>query len=410
MTTPQLKPIELAKQGNAQAIAFLINRSLKAKAITAKVIFREGYLQVMLESVQISDQAALAQFICKGITKLKIESIERLGVYGRELGEERPSWIQNFDFTQANEADDDHLLEQSIALNSIDSQVNKAKSASQVDIAPKPISSNQKDQSRETSLKKQATPQAVLIGQRYFSYVAYVAIFGLFIFGWYFLSLLSGLIQSTSTASNPASSNPPSASLITTPTPASQASSSNLSSCEKALETAAGVSNMQDTVEDLDPAIRACESMSELVSASSKFPQALDGVDAKTVASNRCIYNSSLKSTAICKSLLPAMTTIHYLAVNAEAPAPDAPVPVADQATMQALIGAAQSQDRAKYNSIVTSSSVALIPGGAIVDVVSTSGNLVQVKLRSRDIKDNDLSGQLRWTYSKFVQARPMPF
>lgn len=79
---------------------------------------------------------------------------------------------------------------------------------------------------------------------------------------------------------------------------------SSLNSCEEAMKTAAEVSDMQDMAEDIDPAIRVCGSMQEFTSASSKFPEALDGVDEATFVTNRCTYNASLQNTAICKSIV----------------------------------------------------------------------------------------------------------
>lgn len=76
-----------------------------------------------------------------------------------------------------------------------------------------------------------------------------------------------------------------------------------LSNCEKAMKAAAEVSDIQDTVEDIDPAIRACESMDEFKAASFKFPKALDGVDEQIFVTNRCMYNPSLNDTAICKAI-----------------------------------------------------------------------------------------------------------
>jgi hypothetical protein len=99
-------------------------------------------------------------------------------------------------------------------------------------------------------------------------------------------------------------------------------------------------------------------------------------------------------------------TTISYLAVRAGEPTPKDPVPVADQATMQQLIAAATANDRAKFNQIGASPSVALIPGGSIVTVISSSGGLSQVRLHTRDIKGNDLSGQVRWVDSRLIQTR----
>ena len=54
MIQPNL--LELAKQGDAQAIASVINYLLQPKDITAKVVLKDGCLQVMLESFQVPEQ------------------------------------------------------------------------------------------------------------------------------------------------------------------------------------------------------------------------------------------------------------------------------------------------------------------------------------------------------------------
>lgn len=89
--------LELAKQGNAKAIANLINRSLQPKGITAKVTLKDGCLQVMLESDQVPEELALVSFIRKSMTSLGAKSIERLKVYGWQTGEEFPAWEQEFE-------------------------------------------------------------------------------------------------------------------------------------------------------------------------------------------------------------------------------------------------------------------------------------------------------------------------
>ena len=94
-TQPNL--IELAKQGNAQAIATLMNRQLQPKGITAKAALLEGCLQIMLESAQAPNQQALVVFIRKGITNLGAEPIKKVKVYGRQIGEEFPAWIEEFE-------------------------------------------------------------------------------------------------------------------------------------------------------------------------------------------------------------------------------------------------------------------------------------------------------------------------
>ena len=89
--------LELAKQGNAQAIASLMNRQLQHKGITAKVALKDACLQVMLESAQVPDQQGLVAFVRKGITGLGTASVERVKVYGRQVGEEFPAWNVDFE-------------------------------------------------------------------------------------------------------------------------------------------------------------------------------------------------------------------------------------------------------------------------------------------------------------------------
>jgi hypothetical protein len=90
-TTNQQNLIELAKQGNAKAIATLMNRQLQPKGITAKAALKDSCLQVMLESAQAPNQQALVAFVRKGITGLGAESIKSVKIYGRQTGGEFPS-------------------------------------------------------------------------------------------------------------------------------------------------------------------------------------------------------------------------------------------------------------------------------------------------------------------------------
>ncbi len=89
--------LELAKQGNPNAIAVMLNRSLQAKNITAKVNRQEDSLQILLESAQIPQQKAMVSFIQKGLTKLGITSIKTVKVYCRQMGEKSPAWSQTFE-------------------------------------------------------------------------------------------------------------------------------------------------------------------------------------------------------------------------------------------------------------------------------------------------------------------------
>jgi hypothetical protein len=95
MTQPNL--LELAKQGDTQAIASLMNRHLYPKGITAKVAFKDACLEVILESAQVLNQQILLAFIRKGLTALGAVSIESVKVYGQQIGKEFPDWSKEFD-------------------------------------------------------------------------------------------------------------------------------------------------------------------------------------------------------------------------------------------------------------------------------------------------------------------------
>ena len=94
MTQPNI--LELAKQGDVQAIASLMNRHLHPKGITAQVAFQDTCLEVILESSQVLNQQVLVPFIRKGLTALGAASIEIVKVYGQQTGKEFPAWSKEF--------------------------------------------------------------------------------------------------------------------------------------------------------------------------------------------------------------------------------------------------------------------------------------------------------------------------
>lgn len=89
--------LKLAKQGNPKAIAAMINRSLRAKHIVAKVNRKGDRLQVLVESAQVPDRKATVSFIRQGLTKLGVETIKTVQVYGRQQGQDSPAWNQSFE-------------------------------------------------------------------------------------------------------------------------------------------------------------------------------------------------------------------------------------------------------------------------------------------------------------------------
>ena len=96
-TTNQPNLLELAKQGNANAIATLMNRQLQPKGITVKVSLSGDCLMVVAESIEPPEQRFLVDFIRKGMTNLKIEAIKRVVVRGQATGNTGSAWREAFD-------------------------------------------------------------------------------------------------------------------------------------------------------------------------------------------------------------------------------------------------------------------------------------------------------------------------
>lgn len=95
MNQPNL--LELAKQGDACAIATLMNRKLQPKGITAKASMKHDCLQIMLESAQVPPQEALVELIRRSMPSLGAECIKRVKVYGKQTREEFPDWSEEFE-------------------------------------------------------------------------------------------------------------------------------------------------------------------------------------------------------------------------------------------------------------------------------------------------------------------------
>jgi hypothetical protein len=97
MTQPNL--LELAKQGDAKAIASVMNYLLKDKGITAKAIQKDDTLQVILESAQAPEQTSSVEFIHKLMRKLGIKSIKSARVYGKQVGQSSSAWMKTLKLT-----------------------------------------------------------------------------------------------------------------------------------------------------------------------------------------------------------------------------------------------------------------------------------------------------------------------
>jgi len=96
---------EAAQQGDVNAIATLTNLQLEPKAITAKIILKEGCLQVMLESPAVPDREGLLDFLLTYLMELEIKNITKFKFYGKQT--------DTFDFAWQQEVDLEAPLDQS---------------------------------------------------------------------------------------------------------------------------------------------------------------------------------------------------------------------------------------------------------------------------------------------------------
>ncbi|MBW4464320.1 MAG: hypothetical protein KME07_02620 [Pegethrix bostrychoides GSE-TBD4-15B] len=85
-----------AKQGDAKAIATLLNYKLQPKGITAKTSIKGSCLHIMLEAAKTPVQKPLVDFLRKSFAGFMVDAWCTVRVYGRQVGEEIPDWAEEF--------------------------------------------------------------------------------------------------------------------------------------------------------------------------------------------------------------------------------------------------------------------------------------------------------------------------
>ncbi|NEP77958.1 MAG: CapA family protein [Okeania sp. SIO3C4] len=90
----QQEILTLAKQGDPQAIAFLINQALTTIGVKARVSIQKNNLHLLLESSQLPDRQACIRVIHQGMQRLNASSIDFVNIYGRRLGNTIPEWTE----------------------------------------------------------------------------------------------------------------------------------------------------------------------------------------------------------------------------------------------------------------------------------------------------------------------------
>lgn len=95
--------LALARQGNPKAIEAIINQQLHARGIRAKVNVKSASLYILLESEKVPPKSAALSFIQKGIISLSPSGIEKVYVYGKEIGLDAPDWGDSFPLLEQNQ-------------------------------------------------------------------------------------------------------------------------------------------------------------------------------------------------------------------------------------------------------------------------------------------------------------------
>jgi len=100
--------IQRAQQGDAEAIAALMNVALETIGATAKATMQGQWLHILLEAYKPLNPEACIEFVSTGIEQLGIDDLAAFVLYGRLIGQEQPEWIRQVKlFNPEFEEDDD---------------------------------------------------------------------------------------------------------------------------------------------------------------------------------------------------------------------------------------------------------------------------------------------------------------
>jgi hypothetical protein len=90
MNQPNL--LKLARQGNADAIATLMNEKLRPRKIEAKVQCKPNYLYIVLETKQEPDRQELVGWVHQGLLKLGIQTLSKAKITAKQKGYLFSAW------------------------------------------------------------------------------------------------------------------------------------------------------------------------------------------------------------------------------------------------------------------------------------------------------------------------------
>jgi hypothetical protein len=84
--------LDLARQGNPEAIAKLMNQSLRVKQITVVVSLMDNCLTILASAPEPPNRTFMVNFVREGMEKLNTTSIQRVRIRSFQKGAKAPSW------------------------------------------------------------------------------------------------------------------------------------------------------------------------------------------------------------------------------------------------------------------------------------------------------------------------------
>jgi hypothetical protein len=96
--------MDLAKQGDPQAIAALINRSLASKGIHASAVLEGNCLKISLQAMQIPNPKAVVTIIQRGMLVLQVEKIKRVKILTYRSDNDYLAWQQEIELDELDSA------------------------------------------------------------------------------------------------------------------------------------------------------------------------------------------------------------------------------------------------------------------------------------------------------------------
>ena len=93
----QTNLIQLAKQGDAKAIADIISYLMQSQGVTAKAALKEDVLELIVEASQVPDRQQSVAQIYKIIHQLQLIILKKIRIYGKKAGTLSLGWYEEIE-------------------------------------------------------------------------------------------------------------------------------------------------------------------------------------------------------------------------------------------------------------------------------------------------------------------------